>query len=246
MKDTIQTYWRELAGAMDAMPFDLVSRAASQLLKCHFRGSTVFIVGNGGSAATASHFACDLAKGTRMAGLPAFRVVALTDNVPLLTAWANDTAYEHVFAQQLAALVRENDLLVAISASGNSPNVLTCAEVARAAGAGVIALTGATGGKLRALADLTIRVPSACIEQVEDAHLMIAHSVCVALRGRLAQRAARTAHVDERAPFPAPVPAAAHRRSARPLRARPGVVVPADEAPVPLELGRPPEQIAAG
>ena len=103
MHDAIERYWRELVGAMEAMPFGLLSRAADTLLDCHARGGTIFVVGNGGSAATASHFACDLAKGTLAQGVPAFRVVALTDNVPLLTAWANDTSYDRVFAAQLAS-----------------------------------------------------------------------------------------------------------------------------------------------
>lgn len=193
MHDAIERYWRELVGAMEAMPLSLLSRAVDTLLDCHARGGTVFAVGNGGSAATASHFACDLAKGTLTQGVPAFRVVALTDNVPLLTAWANDTSYDRVFAAQLAALVRAGDALVAISASGNSPNVLASAQVARQAGATVIALTGQSGGALRDLADLTIRVPSPSIEQVEDAHLMIAHSMCVTLRSQLAPRAPRRA-----------------------------------------------------
>jgi D-sedoheptulose 7-phosphate isomerase len=190
MRDQIETYWGELGTAMQHMPFALVARAAEMLLACYRRGGMVFVLGNGGSAATASHFACDLAKGTKSEFTPAFRVMPLTDNVPLITAWANDTGYQRVFAEQLAALVRSGDVLVAISASGNSPNVLTAAEVARDSGATCIALTGATGGRLDALADLTIKFPSSRIEQVEDAHLMIAHSICVALRHHLHRREA--------------------------------------------------------
>jgi D-sedoheptulose 7-phosphate isomerase len=109
----------------------------------------------------------------------------LTDIVPLLTAWGNDESYERVFCEQLAALIRPNDVVVLISASGNSPNVLVAADVARGAGATTIALTGETGGRLGRVSDLTVRVPSASIEQVEDAHLAVTHSVCVALRTRL-------------------------------------------------------------
>lgn len=185
MYDEIERYWHELAYIMQAMPFDALTKAAQQLLDCYRRGSTVFIVGNGGSAATASHFACDLAKGTQAAGLPAFRVVSLSDNVPLMTAWANDTHYERIFAEQLATLNRPEDMVIAISASGNSPNILAAARVARQSGAHTIALTGQDGGKLAQLVDLTIHVPARSIEQVEDAHLVIAHSLCVVLRGRL-------------------------------------------------------------
>ena len=167
------------------MPLGLLESAAEVLLACHRRGGTVFVLGNGGSAATASHFVCDLAKGTRIDGLPAFRVVSLTDNVPLMTAWANDTSYDRVFAEQLSALVRPGDVVVAISASGNSRNVLAATRVARQLGATTIALTGQSGGRLGRLAELTIRVPARSVEQVEDAHLAIAHSLCIALRAQL-------------------------------------------------------------
>jgi len=190
MRTTIERYWRELQLTMEAMPYAALTQVEDALLACRARGGTVFIVGNGGSAATASHFACDLAKGTQSAGTTPFRVVPLTDNMPLLTAWANDVSYEQVYAQQLSTLVRAGDTLVAISASGSSPNILAAARVAHRHHAEVIALTGATGGKLLRLADLIVRVPSPCIEQVEDAHLMIAHSLCVALRERMRLQAA--------------------------------------------------------
>ena len=185
MRDDIEKYWHELAGVTQIMPYALLAHAAELLLDCRRRGGTIFVLGNGGSAATASHFVCDLTKGTRMDGAPAFRVVALTDNVPLMTAWGNDTSYDRIFAEQLVALLRPGDVVVAISASGNSPNVLAAAEVARDVGAVTIALTGQTGGMLAPLVDLTIRVPSESMEQVEDAHLVIAHSLCIALRKRL-------------------------------------------------------------
>jgi D-sedoheptulose 7-phosphate isomerase len=193
MRTDIERYWRELRLAMKAMPYDALARVAEMLLECNERGGTVFVAGNGGSAATASHFACDLAKGVQTKGVTPFRVAPLTDNVPLLTAWANDASFEQVFAQQLASLIRPGDILVAISASGSSPNILAAARLASQRGAEVIALTGASGGKLRLLANLTVRVPSPTIEQVEDAHLMIAHSLCVALRERMRLEAASRA-----------------------------------------------------
>ena len=192
-RDDIERYCQEMADATRAMPFAVIARAAEMLISCYRRGGTVFVVGNGGSAATASHFACDLAKGTRAEGLPAFRVIPLTDNVPLLTAWANDTSYDRVFAEQLAALVRRGDVVVAISASGNSPNILAVAGVARGAGATTIALSGRSGGRLSRLADLAICVPADPIEQVEDAHVIVAHSLCVALRRQLRAEAAARA-----------------------------------------------------
>lgn len=185
MRNEIERYWHDLGQVARAMPLGLLESAAKALLECHRRGGTVFVLGNGGSAATASHFVCDLAKGTRTDGFPAFRVLSLTDNVPLMTAWANDTSYDRVFAEQLSALVRPGDVVIAISASGNSPNVLAATRVARQLGAATIALTGQSGGRLGRLAELTIRVPAHSIEQVEDAHLAIAHSLCVALRAQL-------------------------------------------------------------
>lgn len=188
MGSTIRHYWQELGETMRAMPFRQLERAVNILLDCHQRGATVFIAGNGGSAATASHFACDLAKGTRIEGLPGFRVISLTDNVPLITAWANDASFDRIFAEQMEPHVQPGDVFIAISASGNSPNVLAAAVVARSAGATVIGVTGQSGGKLSRLSHLAIRVPAdaaARIEQVEDAHMVIAHSLCVTLRGRL-------------------------------------------------------------
>ncbi len=156
------------------------------LLTCQARGRVVFVVGNGGSAATASHFACDLSKGTRRDGPPTFHVVSLTDNVPLLTAWANDSGYDRVFSEQLTALARPGDLLVAISASGNSPNVVAAVDAARSCGMAVVGLSGRSGGRLAHLVDVVVNVPSDRIEVVEDAHLIVAHSLCVAVRERLA------------------------------------------------------------
>src|SRR6266699_3128558 len=181
MYNEIASYWRSLVDVMQSISSDTLAQVADMLFSCYRRGSTVFVLGNGGSAATASHFACDLAKGTQVPGLPAFRVIPLSDNVPLLTAWANDTSYDRVFAEQLTTLVRPADVVLTISASGNSPNVLAAARAAQQLDAVVIALTGQSGGQLYQLADLTIRIPAQLIEQVEDVHLIIAHSLCVVL-----------------------------------------------------------------
>lgn len=185
LRATLRGYWREAATVAASVDIDALESAAATLLECQMRSRTVFTVGNGGSASTASHFACDLAKGTRAGGAPTFRVVALTDNLPVITAWANDCGYDQVFAEQLASLARPGDVLVAISASGNSPNILAAALKARELGVTSIALTGRHGGQLARLADLAIRIPSDQIEIVEDAHLIIAHSLCVAMRQEL-------------------------------------------------------------
>jgi D-sedoheptulose 7-phosphate isomerase len=182
--------------------------------------------------------ACDLAKGVRAAGAPALRVMALTDNIPLMTAWANDTSYERIFAEQLATLAREGDAIILISASGNSPNVLAVLEVARRLGVTVIALTGQTGGQLGRLADLVARVPADLIEQVEDAHMIIAHSLCVSLRKRLQRDFGR--HASETRPAhpvrqPALQPASLDAPYSGPLIALP--VVEDELAPELAEAG---------
>src|ERR687885_1725045 len=157
MRDQLERYWKDLAAMARRMPMGALAEVAEVLLDCYQRGGTVFVLGNGGSAATASHFACDLGKGTRSPGAPPFRVVALTDNAALMTAWANDTSYDRVFAEQLVALVRPGDIVVAISASGESPNVLLAAQAANDAGALTIALTGPKPCRLHDLADFIVR-----------------------------------------------------------------------------------------
>jgi D-sedoheptulose 7-phosphate isomerase len=190
MVHDIARYMEEVSGAVQRIAPRRIARVAEILTNCHRDGGTVFVLGNGGSAATASHFVCDLSKGTRVDGRPTFRVLSLTDNTALLTAWANDTSYDRVFAEQLTALVRPGDAVVVMSCSGTSPNVLAAARVARDVGATVIGLTGRSGGRLLRLAHLAICVPSDTVEVVEDAHLMIAHSVCVALREQRRSEAA--------------------------------------------------------
>lgn len=193
----IQRYWHELAGACEAIPLQLLNRSAETLFTCYQRGATIFLIGNGGSAATASHFACDLMKGTYVEGMPALRALALNENVALMTAWANDTHYQHIFAEQVAAMIRPADVLVAISTSGRSPNILLAATEAQRRGALVIGLTGGAGGELAEIADLPIKVAGRSIEQVEDLHLIIAHSLCVALRRRFHEYATAAQEHDE-------------------------------------------------
>lgn len=184
----IQRHIADLRDALSALAPEDLSEAGRQLLDCYSRGATLYLVGNGGSAATASHFACDLSKGTRQPGVPRFRAVALTDNVPLMTAWGNDASFDRIFAEQLIPLVRPGDLLLAISASGSSPNVLEAVRSARESGAMTMAWTGPTGGAVAGLADTVIRVPAATIEQVEDAHMVLAHALTVFIRSRLGER----------------------------------------------------------
>ncbi|HZA01798.1 MAG TPA: SIS domain-containing protein, partial [Hyphomicrobiaceae bacterium] len=141
--------------------------------------------GNGGSASTATHFACDLSKATIVQGRARLRVTSLTDNVALLTAWANDTSYENVFAEQLANLLNPGDVVVAISASGNSPNVIAAIKTAAACGATTVGIVGFSGGSLKEAVDAVVHVPSDSYGVVEDCHLVLEHAITESTRNAL-------------------------------------------------------------
>lgn len=184
----VTSYLDTIGRVIAALPREPLVEITEQLLEAGRKSQTIFILGNGGSAATASHFACDLAKTASMPGYPRLRAVALTDNVPLLTAWGNDASYEVVFAEQLQTLARAGDLVIAISASGNSPNILAAVAAAREVGARVIGVTGFGGGRLQALCDTCLVVPSNEYGPVEDAHMILVHTVTAAIRAAHAAR----------------------------------------------------------
>lgn len=189
MSDLARRYLADLAETMRRLPLDDVQRFVEMLHEARLEGRQVFLLGNGGSAATASHFCCDLAKNTVVPDVPSFRALSLTDNAALMTAWANDTAYDNLFCGQLDCLLQPGDLVIAISGSGNSPNVLRAVEMARERGAVTVGMTGFAGGRLKPLVDLAIVVPCECMEQIEDLHLVLEHLVVTALRERAKQAA---------------------------------------------------------
>jgi D-sedoheptulose 7-phosphate isomerase len=180
--ERIAAYLSDVQGTLSKLPIDEIERVVNLLREARAQRKRVFLFGNGGSAATASHLACDLGKGTNRHGRPRLRVVALTDNVPLISAWANDSSYEDIFAQQLQEQVEPGDIAIGISGSGKSPNVLNAVKVARSAGAITIGLTGFDGGDLKSLVDLCITVPDSSIDKVEDVHLMLGHVMASCLR----------------------------------------------------------------
>ncbi len=154
-------------------------------MRAYEQQKTVFVFGNGGSAALASHFACDLGKGTVNGSPKRFRIMALTDNVPLMTAWANDSRYEDIFAEQIANFAGPEDIAFAISASGNSPNVLNALRVAKQAGATTVGLAGFAGGHMFDLCDACIVVPCDNMQIIEDLHVSVAHSLFTCVRASL-------------------------------------------------------------
>jgi D-sedoheptulose 7-phosphate isomerase len=180
--DPILKYITELQDTLGQLSNESIRKVIDTLAEGRILGKRTFIMGNGGSAATASHFVCDLAKNTRMDGLPPFRVIGLSDNMPLITAYANDEGYENVFTQQLANFVQPEDIVIAISASGNSPNVIRAIKLANEVGAITIGFTGFDGGLLGKMVDIHVHVPSHCIEQVEDIHLVFEHIICKTLK----------------------------------------------------------------
>lgn len=182
MLQPYQQYLASLQASLAQLPWPLIDTMVATLHHARRNGRQIFLIGNGGSAATASHFACDLGKNTVTPHLPRLRVQSLTDNLPFFSACANDYGYASVFAEQLANLVQPADLLIAISASGNSPNVLKAVELAHRCQAFTIGWSGYAGGQLAHMVDLAIVIPNDCIEQIEDAHLILAHMVTVALR----------------------------------------------------------------
>ncbi|HWU89727.1 MAG TPA: SIS domain-containing protein [Kofleriaceae bacterium] len=180
-------YLRRLTAVLAAIDPEAIARAAEVMWRAREEGRRIFFIGNGGSAATASHFANDIGIGTRSDG-PPFKALSLTDNNAVLTCLANDLGYESVFVEQLRLHLEPGDVVVAISASGNSPNVLRAVDFARERGNATIGFTGFDGGELRKRAQLAIHVPTERGEYgpVEDAHMVLDHliSTYLAMRAR--------------------------------------------------------------
>jgi D-sedoheptulose 7-phosphate isomerase len=185
--DHIVNYITELHQTLDRLPLELIDRVIAILHEARLSHRQIFIMGNGGSASTASHFVADLGKNTRLEGWPNFRVIGLTDNMAVFSAYANDEGYENVFAHQLASFVRPLDVVIAISASGNSPNVIKAVELANRVKARTVGFTGFDGGILGPMVDIHVHVPSKVIEHVEDVHLVLEHLICKTLREMVQQ-----------------------------------------------------------
>jgi D-sedoheptulose 7-phosphate isomerase len=198
-----RSYFSQSEDVLRRLPYAEMEEAADRLYRAYEEGRKVFLFGNGGSASLASHFACDLGKGTVIEAKlgKRFQVLSLADNMALITAWANDSSYEEVFAQQLRNFIQPGDIAFAVSGSGQSRNVLLALEVARDAGAVNIGLTGFKGGRMKALCDVCVVIPSDNMQIIEDFHLSTAHALFtvvrqrvmeVALNGQYLQRAQST------------------------------------------------------
>jgi len=172
-----EIYKTELLTAIDRIDTGLVQQAIEWFREARDASKHIFVCGNGGSASTASHFACDIVKGASYNRDSRFRIMALTDSMATITAYSNDVSYDCVFAEQLKNFAQPGDLVMCISGSGNSPNVLRAMEYANSIGCKTIALTGRDGGRLGPLAQLGIQVAVPHMGRIEDAHMIVCHMI---------------------------------------------------------------------
>jgi D-sedoheptulose 7-phosphate isomerase len=171
-------YREKLLATLSTIDTGRVAQAIEWMKEARDANRAFFIAGNGGSAATAAHFVCDMVKGASTGKNARFRIVALGQNLPTLTAYSNDLTYADALVEELKNFAQPGDLYMAISGSGNSPNVVRAMEYANSLGCRTMALTGRDGGKLGALANLTIHVPEPHMGRIEDAHHVICHMMC--------------------------------------------------------------------
>ncbi|MBM4442382.1 MAG: SIS domain-containing protein [Candidatus Rokubacteria bacterium] len=180
--DFIEGYFRTLVDVIAQLPRAELARALEVLETAWAERRRVFIAGNGGSAATASHMANDLMKGVAKGGAVGVRAIALSDNVALITAIANDEDYREIFAGQLDMLAEPGDVLIAITGSGNSPNVVRAVESARRLGVHTIGFLGMSGGQVGKMVDVAVVVPSDDYGPIEDLHMVFDHLMTAYLR----------------------------------------------------------------
>ncbi|MCL4304821.1 SIS domain-containing protein [bacterium] len=185
----VRSYFERLKHVLDSVRIDDVVTCIDVLERAYEQDATVFICGNGGSWTTATHWVCDFTKGTSVSGKRRFRMLAPGDNVAMLTAYANDVSYTSVFSEPLRAYARKNDVVILITASGNSPNILEAASAARDLGLISVGLIGFGGGKLAEMVDHKIVVESREYGPVEDLHLILDHIISTYLKEHVAQRA---------------------------------------------------------
>lgn len=172
------SYRETLLGTIQTIDTAKVNQAIEWFRDARDQGRAIFVAGNGGSAATASHFVCDMMKGASLGKPSRFRIQSLHDAMPTLTAYANDLHYQDAAVEQLKNFAVAGDIYMAISGSGNSPNVIRAMEYANSLGCRTLALTGRDGGKLGTMAELNIHVPEQHMGRIEDAHHIICHMIC--------------------------------------------------------------------
>ena len=184
---TPEGYLLGMRAVVSRLDNNQIGRIADLLHAAYVADKQVFIMGNGGSAATASHFCSDLAKTVAVNGKRGFRAIPLTDNIPLMTAWGNDVGFEDIFSGQLRNLLNPGDVVIGISGGGMSPNVLKAMQMAQERGARTVGLTGFSGGKLKCAVEECFIVPSENYQFIEDVHMMLVHLLTSVVRERLGE-----------------------------------------------------------
>ena len=185
IQNYFNSYIQDLKATLDEIDYAAFEQVVHILLKAHQQDKQVFIIGNGGSASTASHFACDLAKGTvdfDKVGFRRFRAISLTDNMAFITAVGNDIHYDDIFSEQLKNYLNAGDVVIGISASGNSPNVVNALRYAKSSGATTVGLLGFTGGRAKDIVDVHLTVSSRNYGIAEDFHLIVQHIMTQIIR----------------------------------------------------------------
>jgi D-sedoheptulose 7-phosphate isomerase len=180
-----QKYAADLSAALSGVSPDRFEEFVHLLEAAYLEERQVFLMGNGGSGSTASHIACDLNKSLSFGKQKRFRAICLNDNLPMLMAYANDFSYEDIFVEPLKNFLRPGDLVVALSGSGNSPNVLKAIDYANSHGAHTVGLSGFDGGKLAGMVRTPVVAPVHDMQKAEDAHLILFHAVFQILRARI-------------------------------------------------------------
>ena len=187
---SLKSYAADTAERLMRTDFDTLADIGERLLKAKAEGRTVFLMGNGGSAATASHVTNDLVKGCRAGDAPGFRAFCLSDSNALVTCLANDFSYEEIYTILLRTYAQAGDVVLAFSGSGNSPNILHALRTAREMGLTTVGFGGRDGGRMKALCDVVLIAPTDSMEMLEDMHLIYFHDLVCALRPGLALLAA--------------------------------------------------------
>jgi D-sedoheptulose 7-phosphate isomerase len=177
MNDYIVEYLNSITSKIKDLEIDNILKAISSIKEAHEKDRRIFVFGNGGSAATANHFAADFGKNAIKDDDNRFKIISLSNNISSITACGNDIGFETVFEEQLKNLMHDEDLIICISASGNSPNIIRAVEYARKRNGTIIGITGFNGGKLKQISDFNININSESYEQIEDMHLMITHII---------------------------------------------------------------------
>ena len=173
----VKKYLEEIKVAIDSIPLKKIEKIVNMIYITYKKNKCIYVIGNGGSGSTASHFACDLGKGTICEEKKRFKIISLNDNMPIITAFANDCGYDNVFSEQLKNILNREDLVISITGSGNSPNIIKAAELAKKRKAKTIGIMGFTGGILKSILDVGVIISGNNYGQIEDIHLILTHVI---------------------------------------------------------------------